>query len=60
MWIKFANLCRKSDRMALAGKTINTLLDPHVGENVSSMLRLVSSVLTLYSRPLCSMCEISE
>lgn len=33
MWIKFANLCRKSDRMALAGKTINTLLAPH--ENVS-------------------------
>lgn len=35
MWIKFANLCRKSDRMALAGKTINTLLAPHVSENVS-------------------------
>jgi serine/threonine-protein kinase mTOR len=26
MWIKFANLCRKSDRMALAEKTINSLL----------------------------------
>ncbi|KIY73583.1 atypical/PIKK/FRAP protein kinase [Cylindrobasidium torrendii FP15055 ss-10] len=37
MWIKFANLCRKSDRMALAGKTINTLLAPH--ENVRSSLR---------------------
>ncbi|KAF9047130.1 phosphatidylinositol 3-kinase [Hymenopellis radicata] len=36
MWIKFANLCRKSDRMALAGKTINTLLAPHVAENISA------------------------
>ncbi|TFY65865.1 hypothetical protein EVG20_g5221 [Dentipellis fragilis] len=26
MWIKFANLCRKSDRMLLAEKTINSLL----------------------------------
>ncbi|KAF8074724.1 phosphatidylinositol 3-kinase [Lyophyllum atratum] len=28
MWIKFANLCRKSDRMMLAEKTINSLLTP--------------------------------
>ena len=28
MWIKFANLCRKSDRMFLAEKTINSLLFP--------------------------------
>ncbi|KAL4065913.1 phosphatidylinositol 3-kinase [Scleroderma citrinum] len=28
MWIKFANLCRKSDRMALAEKTIHSLLSP--------------------------------
>ena len=28
MWIKFANLCRKSDRMFLAEKTINSLLWP--------------------------------
>lgn len=27
-FIKFANLCRKSDRMALAEKTINSLLTP--------------------------------
>jgi hypothetical protein len=26
MWIKFANLCRKSERMVLADKTINSLL----------------------------------
>lgn len=26
MWIKFANLCRKSERMQLAEKTINSLL----------------------------------
>ncbi|KAK7056413.1 phosphatidylinositol kinase-related protein kinase tor1 [Paramarasmius palmivorus] len=28
MWIKFANLCRKSDRMVLAEKTIESLLSP--------------------------------
>ncbi|TIB14647.1 hypothetical protein E3P89_00930 [Wallemia ichthyophaga] len=28
MWIKFANLCRKSDRMFLAEKVINSLLGP--------------------------------
>ncbi|KAL4269010.1 Serine/threonine-protein kinase TOR [Pleurotus pulmonarius] len=28
MWIKFANLCRKSQRMVLAEKTINSLLTP--------------------------------
>ncbi|GBE86637.1 Serine/threonine-protein kinase tor2 [Sparassis crispa] len=28
MWIKFANLCRKSERMFLAEKTINSLLSP--------------------------------
>lgn len=28
MWIKFANLCRKSDRMILAEKTIESLLAP--------------------------------
>lgn len=26
MWIKFANLCRKNERMILAEKTINSLL----------------------------------
>jgi hypothetical protein len=26
MWIKFANLCRKNERMILAKKTINSLL----------------------------------
>lgn len=31
MWIKFANLCRKSDRKMLAEKTLNSLLG-HVGE----------------------------
>ncbi|KZT10185.1 atypical/PIKK/FRAP protein kinase [Laetiporus sulphureus 93-53] len=28
MWIKFANLCRKSDRIFLAEKTINSLISP--------------------------------
>lgn len=27
MWIKFANLCRKSDRMGLAEKSLNSLLE---------------------------------
>jgi FKBP12-rapamycin complex-associated protein len=31
MWIKFANLCRKSDRNVLAEKTLNSLLG-HTGE----------------------------
>ncbi|KAG8880408.1 phosphatidylinositol kinase- protein kinase tor1, partial [Tulasnella sp. 403] len=36
MWIKFANLCRKSDRMALAEKTLNSLMpDPHQDQSVS-------------------------
>lgn len=42
MWIKFANLCRKSDRMVLAEKTINSLLSSdRVG--ASFALALVSS-----------------
>src|ERR1700721_1975941 len=28
VWIKFANLCRKSERMILSEKTINSLLSP--------------------------------
>jgi len=28
MWIKFANLCRKNDRLWLAEKTINSLTQP--------------------------------
>ncbi|KAJ7247605.1 atypical/PIKK/FRAP protein kinase [Mycena haematopus] len=36
MWIKFANLCRSSERMALADKTINSLLSPHDGRNVQA------------------------
>jgi len=41
MWIKFANLCRKNERMILAEKTINSLLST---DGVSP-----SSCLTLYS-----------
>ena len=36
MWIKFANLCRKSERMLLAEKTINSLLSQ---ERVSPFLK---------------------
>lgn len=40
MWIKFANLCRKSDRMALAEKTLNSLMPgpEKGGDQVSSVL----------------------
>lgn len=33
MWIKFANLCRKSNRMGLAEKSLNSLLESDGGEN---------------------------
>ena len=39
MWIKFANLCRKQDRLGLAEKTLNSLLGPQemgTAEGVSS------------------------
>jgi FKBP12-rapamycin complex-associated protein len=42
MWIKFANLCRKNDRMPLAEKTINSLLSP---ERVSFLVMLSVSML---------------
>jgi len=39
MWIKFANLCRKSDRMLLADKTINSFLPPErVGIKLAILL----------------------
>ncbi|PIL29553.1 hypothetical protein GSI_08361 [Ganoderma sinense ZZ0214-1] len=38
MWIKFANLCRKSDRMFLAEKTINSLLFPD-RRNIKNILQ---------------------
>lgn len=38
MWIKFANLCRKSDRMALAEKTLNSLIGPIGEEEVVSAI----------------------
>jgi serine/threonine-protein kinase mTOR len=34
MWIKFANLCRKNDRIALAEKTINSILSPIASDKV--------------------------
>jgi FKBP12-rapamycin complex-associated protein len=35
MWIKFVNLCRKSERMFLAEKTINSLHGPAETVSVS-------------------------
>lgn len=41
IWVKFANLCRKSGRLGLAEKTINSLLnDAKLGSQVSPLLRL--------------------
>lgn len=53
MWIKFANLCRKSDRMVLADKTINSLLCAVSNINflspifLPSHMRICSPLLTL-------------
>jgi serine/threonine-protein kinase mTOR len=35
MWIKFSNLCRKSNRIGLAEKSLNSLLDP--GDSIASI-----------------------
>ncbi|KAI9850778.1 MAG: phosphatidylinositol kinase- protein kinase tor1 [Thelocarpon superellum] len=35
MWIKFANLCRKSNRIGLAEKSLNSLLNP--GEEIGAL-----------------------
>ena len=43
MWIKFANLCRKSDRMFLAEKTLNSLLSP---ERVSRLFPTGRIIMT--------------
>lgn len=43
MWIKFANLCRKSDRLGLAEKTLSSLLGPQEsgdGDGVSGSMHL--------------------
>lgn len=37
MWIKFANLCRKSDRLGLAEKTLNSLLSGQGVNNVNGV-----------------------
>lgn len=37
MWVKFANLCRKSGRLGLAEKTINSLLgEEYFGSHVNA------------------------
>ncbi|KAJ7879902.1 phosphatidylinositol 3-kinase TOR1 [Mycena olivaceomarginata] len=41
MWIKFANLCRSSERMALADKTINSLLSPAPPDVVYTQLKFM-------------------
>lgn len=40
MWVKFANLCRKSGRLGLADKTLNSLLgDAHMATPVRTCIR---------------------
>lgn len=46
MWVKFANLCRKSGRLGLADKTLNSLL----GDDRTSMgapVRVIPSLDSL-------------
>ncbi|KAG8958873.1 phosphatidylinositol kinase- protein kinase tor1 [Tulasnella sp. 419] len=45
MWIKFANLCRKSDRMFLAEKTLNSLFPPTQEDPPSQQIRAPPTVL---------------
>ncbi|GAO47492.1 hypothetical protein G7K_1698-t1 [Saitoella complicata NRRL Y-17804] len=46
MWIKFANLCRKSGRLGLAEKSLNSLLDEEESiSDMSSAIRAPPSVV---------------
>ena len=65
MWIKFANLCRKSERMLLAEKTINSLLSqervgPFLVEicNTADWLHISSTrkLLRMLSTPSSNIC----
>lgn len=49
MWVKFANLCRKSGRLGLADKTLNSLL----GDDHAPMGAPVSSWWPLYGFSAC-------
>jgi serine/threonine-protein kinase mTOR len=49
MWIKFANLCRKSDRLDLAAKTLNSLLgQSSPGGNESGQMQAPPHVVYAY------------
>ncbi|KAJ9098776.1 hypothetical protein QFC19_006252 [Naganishia cerealis] len=50
MWIKFANLCRKSDRLDLACKTLNSLLgtSPPSGSETQGQTRAPPHVVYAY------------
>ena len=55
-WIKFANLCRKSERMFLAEKTINSLLTPEKVRHVrpclcTCMISIAQLQLPYHGRP---------
>ncbi|KAI0653553.1 FAT-domain-containing protein, partial [Cubamyces menziesii] len=55
MWIKFANLCRKSHRMFLAEKTINSLLRPnrHMPPSYPAQQYLKAPPMVIYAHLKC-------
>lgn len=48
-WIKFANLCRKSGRMVLAEKTLNSLLGPDAHQAMDAPLAPKAPPAVIYS-----------
>jgi hypothetical protein len=57
MWIKFANLCRKSGRMQLADKTISSLLPTKV--NLYEYGTIPSLIISVVSRTVYGLHQIS-
>ncbi|EIW52012.1 atypical/PIKK/FRAP protein kinase [Trametes versicolor FP-101664 SS1] len=54
MWIKFANLCRKSDRIILAEKTINSLLWPETTPNTRAQDYTNAPPMVVYAHIKCN------
>ncbi|OJT05171.1 Phosphatidylinositol 3-kinase tor1 [Trametes pubescens] len=54
MWIKFANLCRKSNRMLLAEKTINSLLCPERTPDERTSQYLKAPPMVIYAHLKCT------
>jgi len=48
-WIKLANLCRKSERISLAEKTLNALLEEH---SIDDKVGTLGNWIVIHSYPL--------